>query len=156
MGMGAVATGSEDISLGGICALSAMFLGGIATGTVLAGGLVFESVRTAHRELTEQRRYAPTSIPLRRNPGSRSPESLFHFTETPTPHSPERVARRAEIRRTKLLADRIAGPLTINTSHYVWANTHAETTEGPQRGRVLVIQAVGKGQCDRKPTRRHD
>ena len=35
MGMGAVATGSEEISLGGICALSAMFLGGIATGTVL-------------------------------------------------------------------------------------------------------------------------
>ena len=26
------------------------------------------------RELTEQRRYAPTSIPLRRNPCSRSPE----------------------------------------------------------------------------------
>jgi len=39
---------------------------------------------TNARELTEQRRYAPTSIPLRRNPGSRSPESLFHFTEIPT------------------------------------------------------------------------
>ena len=36
------------------------------------------------RALTEQRRYAPTTIPLRRNPCSRSPESLFHFTEIPS------------------------------------------------------------------------
>ena len=35
---------------------------------------------TDGRELTDERRYAPTSVPLRRNPCSRPPESLFHFT----------------------------------------------------------------------------
>ena len=35
---------------------------------------------TEGRELTDERRYAPTSVPLRRKPCSRSPETLFHFT----------------------------------------------------------------------------
>ena len=42
---------------------------------------------TDRRELTEQRRYAPTGIPLRRNRCSRSPELPFHFTEISTPHA---------------------------------------------------------------------
>ena len=40
---------------------------------------------TEGRELTDERRYAPTSVPLRRKPCSRSPETLFHFTGIPTP-----------------------------------------------------------------------
>ena len=39
---------------------------------------------TEGRELTDERRYAPTSVPLRRKPCSRSPETLFHFTGIPT------------------------------------------------------------------------
>ena len=35
---------------------------------------------TDGRELTDERRYAPTSVPLRLNRCSRPPESLFHFT----------------------------------------------------------------------------
>ena len=38
---------------------------------------------TEGRELTDERRYAPTSVPLRRKPCSRSPETLFHFTGIP-------------------------------------------------------------------------
>ena len=38
------------------------------------------SCDTDGRELTDERRYAPTSVPLRRNRCSRPPESLFHFT----------------------------------------------------------------------------
>ena len=42
---------------------------------------------TEGRELTDERRYAPTSVPLRRKPCSRSPETLFHFTGIPAwPH----------------------------------------------------------------------
>ena len=44
---------------------------------------------TDGRELTDKRRYAPTSIPLRRNPCSRSPEPLFE------------IPRRAQKRRWK-------------------------------------------------------
>ena len=36
------------------------------------------------RELTEQRRYAPTSVHVRRNQCSPSPESVFTFSEIPT------------------------------------------------------------------------
>ena len=39
---------------------------------------------TEGRELTDERRYAPTSVPLRRKPCSRSPETLFHFTGIPS------------------------------------------------------------------------
>ena len=41
---------------------------------------------TEGRELTDERRYAPTSVPLRRKPCSRSPETLFHFTGIPSHH----------------------------------------------------------------------
>ena len=34
--------------------------------------------------LTDERRYAPTSVPFRRNPCSRSPGTLFHFTGIPS------------------------------------------------------------------------
>ena len=39
---------------------------------------------TDGRTPTDERRYAPTSDPLRRNPRSRSPESVIHFSEIPT------------------------------------------------------------------------
>ena len=39
---------------------------------------------TARRELTEHRRYAPTSVHVRRNQRSRSPKSVFTFSEIPT------------------------------------------------------------------------
>ncbi len=43
---------------------------------------------TEGRELTDERRYAPTSVPLRRKPCSRSPETLFHFTGISTRKKP--------------------------------------------------------------------
>ena len=39
---------------------------------------------TEGRELTEHRRYAPTSVHVRRNQRSRSPRSVFNFSEIPT------------------------------------------------------------------------
>ena len=42
---------------------------------------------TDGRKLAEERRCAPTSVPLRRNPCSRSPKSVFHFSEIRTPRT---------------------------------------------------------------------
>ena len=52
---------------------------------------------TEGRELTDERRYAPTSVPLRRKPCSRSPETLFHFTGIPIHTQNHRVVRRVEV-----------------------------------------------------------
>ena len=58
---------------------------------------------TEGRELTDERRYAPTSVPLRRKPCSRSPETLFHFTGIPSDRLDERLAKVDGVLRFRLL-----------------------------------------------------
>ena len=67
---------------------------------------------TEGRELTEHRRYAPTSVHVRRNQRSRSPRSVFNFSEIPSLEHGGLRPRRAQCRFhcDRRWADGASGP----------------------------------------------
>ena len=84
---------------------------------------------TDGRQLTDERRYAPTSIPLRRKPCSRSPETRFHFTGIPRRYPRSRTSLR-EVHRGVVRQSR---------------GTRSTRRSPRSTGRSVVVTGDGRG-----------